>query len=199
MRKTISISAVFMIALSVAGVSYGMWYKTLYLSGKVYTDSVDGKWVYCSNLDPPAPPISYDPIDPNDPQYLIYGPREPKDVGWTNVTGLGTDTLIVTLNNTYPSYYNDLETHYVNNGSIPVKIQNITVTPLGGWNLASTWNGTDGPIWVKPWDGIGAQLEPGDIKTQSFEIHVTQVAAQGATYQFQVQYLLVQWQEYKTP
>jgi hypothetical protein len=199
MRKTISLFAVLMISLLIVGVTYAMWSKTLYLTGIVNTDSVSGVFTQVTNLDPPAPPggpPSYDPIDPNDPLYTIIGPRELKDVGSTNVTGIGTDTLTVYVNNSYPSYYNDLEIHYENNGSVPVIIQNITLTTIGGWKIASTWNGTDGPVWVAAYDGIGSQLDPGQVKTQSLELHVTQAAAQNTNYMFQVTYILVQWNEY---
>jgi hypothetical protein len=197
MRKTISISAVLMILLAITGVTYAMWSKTLYITGNVHTDTVSGKWIWFLNSDPNG---TYSP------DWIYNGltaTRGTKDVGSTNVSGLGTDTLKIMLNNTYPSYFNDIETEYINTGSVPVIIKNITVipTPIGSWNLASPyWNSTNGPVWVSPGDGIGSQLDPyswaGEVKSQSFKIHVTQAAAQNATYTFIVKYVLVQWNEY---
>jgi hypothetical protein len=196
MRKTISLSAVLMIALSITGITYALWSKTLSITAQVNTDTVDAEWIGGYSYDPPSPPT-------ND---LVYNgltwTSGTKNVGWTNVSGLLTDTLVITVNNSYPCYFVDIETEYINNGSIPVKIQNITVTPTGSWKLASTWNATDGPVWVSPGNGIGSQLDPYswnpslNYKSQSFKLHVTQNATQGATYMFTVQVLLVQWNEY---
>jgi len=175
------------LCLAITGAGFAMWDKTLHIEGTVNTGEVNAVWTSAFNFDPPAPPVS---LDPN-----LDGTRKAKDVGSTTVTGVGNQTLVVTVNNGYPSYFNDIQVEFNNTGTIPVKIQSINITPIG-FALASAYGADDGPIWVDFVDGVGSQLEPGDLAGSSFKIHVEQCAEELANYTFTVEVLLVQWNEY---
>ena len=188
MRKAISLFAITIIALIIVSVSYAMWSKALYINGTVNTGDINAVWIKVSNLDPPGPPAHYDP-NPD-------GTYKDKDVGSTEVSGNGTQTLTIAVHNGYPSYYNDLEIHWKYIGSIPAYFVSIEVTPQG-FKLASDYGANDGPIWVKVTNGYPIQVHNGDEGAHSLEIHVEQCAEQGATYTFTVELLFVQWNEYK--
>ena len=173
-----------MIALMLVGVSYAMWSKTLYIDGTVNTGTVNAIWTKATNLDGTGE------LDPKPD-----GTRRDKDVGETIVTGLETQTLVVTVNNAYPCYYNDLQVEFTYIGTVPARIQEINIIP-DGWTVASAYGADDGPIWIELVNGIGAQLHEGDKSASSFTFHVEQCAEQGHTYTFTVEIVLVQWNEY---
>jgi hypothetical protein len=187
-KKIMAVFASMMIALCLLGASYALWYKWMYIYGRIGTDTVDAKFSLVSNLDPPGPPISLDPRNAT--------ARWDKDVGWTTVDGIQESTIYITLHNVYPCYYNDLEVEWNNTGSVPVKIQNITYT--GNFTLASRLFAGDGEIWLQWSDGVGSQVEPGETAASSLKIHVEQPALQGVTYSFSVTICVVQWNEYVT-
>jgi hypothetical protein len=187
MRKAIALFTAVIIAMIAVGLSYAMWDKYLYIDGTVYTGEVNAVWTSAVNWDPPAPPVSLDP-NPD-------GTRKDKDVGSTTVTGVGTQELVVTINNGYPSYFNDIQVEFANTGTIPVKIQSVTIT-ADNFVLASAYGANDGEIWIDFVNGIGTQLEPGDDAASSFKFHVEQCAEELATYTFTVAVRLVQWNEY---
>lgn len=186
-KKLTAIFATMLIALSLAGVSYAMWSKTLYINGTVNTGDVNAIWTSAINWDPPGPPPSLDP-NPD-------GTRKDKDVGWTEVSGVGTQELTVTVHNGYPSYFNDIEIEWEYTGSIPAYFVSITIIP-DGFPLASAYGANDGPIWVHVVNGYPIQVHDGDTGAHSFKIHVEQCAAELATYTFTVELLFVQWNEY---
>ncbi|MEM2286160.1 MAG: hypothetical protein QXQ89_08125, partial [Ignisphaera sp.] len=77
------------------------------------------------------------------------------------------------------------EFNVTNTGTIPVKVQSITIDG----------NGTD---WVTVSGiNVGDQIEPGETVECSLKVHLTNDAEQGKTYTFTVEILLVQWNEYK--
>jgi len=203
-KKIIAVFATMMIALSLIGVSYALWYKWMFINGRVGTDDVDAVFTRFTNLDPYSTPghIHYDPKpywDPDTGEQLYWD----KDVGYTNVTwGDAThETLNITLVNVYPCYYNDLEIEYQNTGSVPVKINGYRIIAQD-FTLASGLLANDGEIYVEWANGVGSQLEPGDTAGSSLKIHIEQPpweTAQGATYHFTVEILLVQWNEYPYP
>lgn len=184
MKKIGLICLALVMALGALGVGYAMWDKTLFIEGTVNTGEVNALWTSAFNFD-----------GPGEKDLNFDGSRKDKDVGETIVTGVGTQTLVITILNGYPCYFNDIEYHFQNTGTVPVKIQSITLTPLD-FTLASAMGADDGELWVVFYDGIGSQLEPGDTATGSFLLHVEQCAAELETYTFTVEVLLVQWNEY---
>jgi len=171
--KMTAIFAALMIALMVVGISYAMWDKTIYLYGTVYTGEVDAEFssVYCNDID----------VDPG----------HDKDVGSCNcyIDGSDPQILWVDIYNGYPCYSVTVNYEIDNIGTIPVKIQTITLTNV---NPEITVTVTD--IYV------GQQIEGyGGSVWGDLEIHVEQSAAELATYSFSLEIYLVQWNEFTAP
>jgi len=165
--KMVALFATLMIALMVVGISYAMWDKYLYIDGTVNTGEVDADFTdaYCDDTG----------IDPG------YD----KDVGSCTVTGIGTQTLTVTVDNGYPSYRCRVDYEINNIGTIPVKIQAITLDNPNT-EITVTVTGIT----------VGDQIDPGFGFWGDLEIHVEQSAAELATYTFSLTIYLVQWNEY---
>lgn len=183
--KTSTLFVALMLTMLTIGMSYALWDKTLYIDGTINTGEVNAVWIGAFNFD--------QGLDPN-----CDGSFKDKDVGSTTVTGVGTQTLTVTIINGYPCYFNDIQIEYENTGTIPVKVQKITITPID-FTLASGCGENDGEVWVAVINGIGTQLHPGDQAGSSFKVHVEQMAEELATYTFTVGIQLVQWNEYVAP
>lgn len=181
MRKTISVFAITIIALMIASVSYAMWSKALNINGQVNTGYMDAKWTVVTNHD--------QGLDPK-------GPNEfwDKDVASTTFSGIGTDTLVITVNNAYPSYFNDLQIEYEYTGTIPAILKEIKITPVNFHN-ASSYGANDGEIWIEVVDGIGSKFHQGDTGASSLKFHIEQCAEQGTTYTFTIEFVFVQWNE----
>lgn len=198
------------LVLGVMGVGYALWYKVLYINGTVNTDNVDAEWTDISNPDNEAlglPPDGHpdQKYDPDHPSVPGYQPGN-KDVGWTEawIDDLDPQILHVELHNVYPCYYNDLQLHYMNTGSVPVKVNEVRVIPHN-FTLSENFGDDDGEIWIDTVTNVGDQLDPGEDTSFSFQIHVEQPALENAgrgeigdppAYTFDVQIFLVQWNEY---
>lgn len=175
------------LALAAVGVGYAMWDKTLDITGTVNTGEVDAVWVVVFSNDPPGAP--------HDPGYL-------KDVGETTVI-IDAEIVHVTMSNAYPCYLVHFSFTLENVGTIPFIIEDIIVTgDHGGW-LSVTYT-----------DLIGRQIEPwDDPETPVFEnrgelsldVHVMQendageILPMGATLNFDIEVVCVQWNEATGP
>jgi len=158
------------IALMVVGTGFALWSKTLYINGTVNTGTVEAGFdnVMCNDngIDP-----GYD-----------------KDVASCTVeVSQDHQTITVTINNAYPSYSCDIDYDILNKGSIPVKIQSITINAPSEVTVEVTGI------------SVGDQIDPDQLIHGDLHIHVEQTAAQGATYTFTVDILLVQWNEFTPP
>jgi hypothetical protein len=191
MRKIALLLVAMVLALGAMGAGYALWWKVLYINGTINTDNVDAEWYVFNNPDDCSAEHN-DPI----PQWEGGG-RLDKDVGCTDVWIDSGDPQIihVEIHNGYPCYYNDIELEFENTGSVPVKINGLTVIPEN-FTLSSAYGADDGEIWIDMIDGLGDQVDPGELKSFSFHIHVEQPAAELATYRFMAQVELVQWNEY---
>ena len=161
------------IALGGIGVGYAMWDKTLYIDGTVNTGEVNAEFTAASGNDTGIDP-GYD-----------------KDVGNCSVVIDEKDAqlLHITINNGYPCYTCVITYTVTNTGTIPVKVQSLTVpTPIK--EVTVTW--TPGIV-------VGDQIDAGESRTGTITIHVEQCAAELATYTFDAQIYLVQWNEYEEP
>lgn len=147
------------------GTSYAMWYKVLTINGTVNTGYVDAIFTNVMTRDTEIPE---------------------KDV--SNITAtLSSDaeTMNITLNNAYPCINYILEFDIMNTGSIPVIIDNTTMSnypccmDLGG-NLTNV---------------IGIQLEPNESVHVIMIFHLTNNCDQNVTYTFTVTITAVQWNE----
>lgn len=155
-----------MIALMAVGLGYGMWSKTLDINGTVNTGKVDAGFAHVACSDTGTDP-GYD-----------------KDVASCSVElSADTETMTVTIDNAYPCYTCVITYDIVNTGTIPVKIQSITVT-----------NPDEVTVTIES-PKVGDQIDAGHPEAGNLLIHVEQAADPGATYTFSVEILLVQWNE----
>jgi hypothetical protein len=172
--KMTAIFAVLMIALMLAGVSYALWSKTLYIDGTVHAGNVNAEIIAGSSWDTE---------------------ESGKDVSSISCyVDTGTGHLIVTVTNAYPciDYYQAFSIHCT--GSIPVKVQSITVT--GNTIPASGVAEIIPDPNQNPDIAVGLQLEQNDYAYGVVHVHLDNHAVQGATYTFNFEILLVQWNEY---
>jgi hypothetical protein len=168
--KMVALFATLMIALMAVGIAYAMWDKTLYIIGTVDTGKVDAHFTTATSNDPGTT------IDPG----------KDKHVGCTEVTGVGLQTLTITVTNGYPCYESTIDYTIDNIGTIPVKVQRWTVTPI-----------LDGDVTVTITTiAVGTQIDAGASVPGDIHIHVEQSADELATYTFSVEIYLVQWNEY---
>jgi hypothetical protein len=165
-----AIFAILMIALMIAGISYAMWDKTIYLYGTVETGEVNAEFsdIYCNDFG----------IDPG------YD----KDVASCDcyIDEFDYQIAYVYIYNGYPCYSVTVDYEIDNTGTIPVKIQDIILTNLNP-EVTVTVTG----IY------IGQQIDGGDSVWGDLEIHVEQSAAELATYYFSLEVYMVQWNEFE--
>jgi predicted ribosomally synthesized peptide with SipW-like signal peptide len=209
-----------LLALGALGVTFAGWTDTVTVDGTVDTGQVCIEWYTESNGDIcPTGWITGDyylgNLDWNLDLTAVTGNPEgwptnfrryqtDKNVACTTVTGLGTKTLTVTVDNAYPLYYNDIEVEWQNCGTIPVKLVSIVVTPHNFTIADDAWTPNNGgEIWIEVSNGIGSQYEPGDISAHSLKYVVQQIASQNAgvaggppSYTFDITFNVIQWNEY---
>jgi hypothetical protein len=208
MKKIGLLCLALVLVLGSLGFAYAKWSDTVTISKTITTDDVSVIWGTYSDFDPcGSGSLDYNldldklyPVDPELTPPIVTWVRVDKDVGCIEVTGVGTDSVTITVTCAYPLYYGDIEVDLQNTGSVPVKIQSITGT-TNGWNIASdAWfedpADCDGPIWVDLVDGVGTQIDPGDKTAASVEFVVQQCAEQGQTYTFTITWSVVNWNEY---
>lgn len=203
-RKILFVPMLLAIALLVAGYAYADWTQTIYIDGTAETGTFCFEfvpWSYmCKDIGDDWTCDSYfmNNIRPIDP---------PKDIGST--TGVPVDldpvdghldTLVLTIENAYPCYYNEISIKVHNCGTIPLVINEPTVE----------WEGTEiplpestvvvldiagvGDILELKWlNGVDKQLEPCDERELSFELHVLQEAEPDTTYTFIIRIPAIQW------
>lgn len=179
-------------ALASIAIGYGLWSKTLTIEGTVNTGDVDAEWIEW--------PISFC----NDEGTNI-DPFKDKHVGTTTIAVDPGDSQIIhiTVDNGYPSYESSCHVRFHNNGTIPLKVQGWTITPIN-FTLATAKGADDGELWVEFIDGCGAQLDPSGVQESSVDIHVEQPALENddpaypaGGYSFTLGLDLVQWNEFE--
>jgi hypothetical protein len=242
MRKFGLLSLALVLVLGSLGIGYAAWTDTIFINGTVGTGSVCIEWIKVSDYDdcPHGPPwyVGEGDGDPNldlyavtnhswawplDPFCEYYAYDTDKNVACTEVQDLPppSHSMLVTIYNAYPLYYQDMQVELRNCGDIPVIIyppEDITFEALNFTFANYPWNpegGTfdcyddeewnDGEIFVQLVDGEEAiQLEPGEKKAFSFIIIVQQSAEQNRgngsdPYQFLITVDAIQWNEFVLP
>jgi hypothetical protein len=206
-RRSLPVGAFFMVlilALAGLGVGYGLWSKLLTIDGTVNTGTVnaifdiaftdDDNKIDNPDKDPndagPCPAFGSGSCDPSS-----FGPkptRYDKDVAiCVAELDAGQMSLTVTVQNGYPSYHCTVWYDILNNGTIPIKLQNLFLEPV------NFTNGLEVTIGLSEL-ACGMQIDPDKSSQADIHIHVEQEAAQEATYTFTGQLWLVQWNEYFT-
>ena len=218
-RKAIPVGTLFMIlilALAALGVGYGLWSKLLLINGTINTGVVDAIFYEAftdddnvennelkDDGDDVVCPVGGGSCDPK-----AFGPnpdRYDKDVGECfAIVDLQADptkeTLKVTVENGYPSYHCTVWFDILNNGSIPLKIQSLTLTP------ENFENGVQVTVGLSQL-ACGLQIDPGllpsgevimeNLAQGDIHIHVEQAAEQNTPYTFSAELFLVQWNEFE--
>ncbi len=179
--------------------SYAMWYKTLTVNGTIDTGTVDWQFI--------AVPQCIDTgLDWNG----NYSPwnyyQVDKDVGSCSAMYTDDHTMQFTINNAYPWYFEEITTHAVITGTVPIKIWKVIINgvELYETNKSETvfldLNGDTLNDVALVWnDNVGVQYHPGDTVEMSFWIVVLQQAPQNSSLTITVQIYAVQWNEYSSP
>ena len=177
--KMTAVFGVLLIALMVAGVSYALWDKYIYINGTVYTGTLDAifegpyTWTATYNGGEPVP--------------------EAKLTGITVDVGTAADdpeTLNVTINGLYPCITIHIYYNIKNSGTTPWIVNDVSVSPAAGF---------PGTVTLTPARLVGTQVDAGDSIPADLEVHLTNEAQQTSTYSFSVTIHVVQWNEYPYP
>jgi len=188
-----------LLTLATIGVVFGLWSKTLRIEGTVQTGRLHARWdvAICSEFHPW--PLSL--------QTYVAGEVLGKDVGHTTVGVDPNDNnaLNLVIENGYPSYAIDCEVEYVNDGTIPWIIRGFDIMAVSANLHNCTLTGTTNAKTLKCdeltvvfVDGVGSQIDPGDLVASSLRVHIEQPAAQGTEYQFKLRICVAQWNELAT-
>ena len=172
-KATTTLMLSLVVALVVMGIAYAMWDKSLYIEGTVNTGDLDVIFanVRCNDEGP----------DPG-------GDKEGKNVGscsWS--LSEDSETMTVTIDNAYPCYYCIIEFDLVNVGTIPVKIQSVSLSNPHPDELTVSYEGLV----------VGTQIDPDGSVHACLYVHLEQPAEEGASYSFTITILVVQWNEYE--
>ena len=199
--------AALLVVLAALGVAYGLWFKTLTISGSIETGKVHALWTSASSSDRAG---AGDQNLINYPPGKVVPAPENKDVGRLDCTidAVDPEILHFTVVNGYPSYYADCEGEWTNDGTIPVKVVALRVAPEGGTMVDvpfDSWvdldlNG-DGKFDInfQIANGLCEQVDPEGIAANSIKVHVKQDAPQNTPLKFDVEIQLNQWNESSPP
>ena len=179
-RGFLSTGVLFLVLVGLLGalaVGHGLWSKALSIEGTVQTGDFNADWDTAStndsgtSLDPCTPGLN-----PNDCKTLI-----PKNVGECEVTGQGTQELVVTITNAYPSYECTVTAAVTNTGTIP-------------FNVLVDGSSSDDELDVVC-TGTPGQVDPKQELEGSCWIHVNQTAKERSTYTAKAALCVAQWNE----
>jgi hypothetical protein len=182
--KMTAVFGVLLIALMVAGVSYALWDKYIYIDGTVNTGTLDaifeGPYTWRATY--------VDPVT-----------HETKDVPAEKLAGITVDThtaegdpetLIVEISGLYPCITIHINYNIKNAGTTPWIVNDVSVSPVAGF---------PGTVTVTPANLKGTQVDGGGSIPADLEVHLTNEADQEGTYSFSVTIHVVQWNEYPYP
>jgi len=201
-KKLMVIPMLLVFALVLTGFAYAHWEKIITINGTVNTGELDWEFTFASCLDEIGNDWNIaDGFAPATPW------RVDKDVGSTSVEITDPHTVIVTLDNVYPSYFTTVSVYAHNTGTIPLIIDSVIIDghvfrktiPRAYVQLDLDGDGKyDIEIWWR--NGLGTQIHPcEDSDEMSFWIHILQDAPQGETLEFTIQIVAINWNEYVPP
>ncbi len=197
------------VIIAAATAAYALWSDSLRINTTVETGELkvcfqNNTLIFTDN----GPDMNSFPWHGFDPEPAPEG----KDVGSLTGVFLDTDgdgcaeTLQITLNNTYPYYYNHIGFKIVNGGTIPFKIWQMKLDGKNYYEInehelfEGVYLDLDGDglndtiVW---WgDNFGVQLHPGQKADISLDITILQDAPQNSTLTFNITLTVVQWNEY---
>ena len=177
--KMTAVFGVLLIALMVAGVSYALWDKYIYINGTVNTGTLDAifegpyTWTATYNNGEPVPEAKLTGITVD----VETTPDDP-------------ETLLVTIDGLYPCITIHIGYFIKNTGTTPWIVNDVYVSPAAGF---------PGTVTLTPADLVGTQVDAGISIPADLEVHLTNDADQEGTYSFSVTIHVVQWNEYPLP
>jgi hypothetical protein len=190
---------ILVLALATVGVGYGLWSKTLYIDGTVYTGVLD------AGLSIKEVDQSYSFNDGligngiwDDDEW------EGKDIGECYAELIDPWTMEVTVTNGYP-FFNCFVLYDVHNpGTIPFDLYGPDYFYGGVFVGTGGLYTIDTPelhvnTFPPPCFEDGMQVDPGDEVLCSLHIALYQQAEMNATYTFQVKFFARQWNEEVVP
>jgi hypothetical protein len=191
--------AITLISLAIMGFTYAHWSENLWLSGYVEMGDMCAEFVDVDNKDLG--------LDWNCDNGINEYWQIDKDIGSTTVyiveDGECPNTIKVIMDNVYPCYYENIEMHIHNCGTIPWKIVRVNFTTpyeqksiTGPQYLTLDMSG-DGKadVEIKWGDNFGQQTDPCTELEVSFKIHVLQDAPEDTTMTFTVTIIIINWNE----
>jgi hypothetical protein len=144
----------------------------------VTTGDFNADWDTASTNDPLGTLDPCTALNPNDCAYPA------KDVGRCEVTGEGTQNLVVTITNAYPSYECTVTAAVTNTGTIP-------------FNVLVDGSSSDPELDVVC-SGTPGQVDPKQELEGSCWIHVKQTAKERTDYTAKAALCVAQWNETPT-
>jgi len=212
-KKLMTIPIVLMLALLIMGFAYAHWSQTLYIEGTAESGELDWELVGWSCLDQGVDWHCRDGFA-GPPPYFWLDPKG-KDVGSQELIPHDTDedgdydTLEFNLYNVYPSYFTSVSVYVHNCGTIPLIIDKVIIkdditveirkvpAPLVQLDLNGDGKKDIEILWG---NNFGVQLEPCESSPEiSFWVHILQDAPQGATLEFTIELVAIQWNLYVPP
>jgi len=192
------------LALGALGVGFAMWSETLVIDTTIKTGEVD--WEFDNHLKPGT----YPEVTQDDKGIDKYQTKDVGSTDWEFIDSDGDldyDTLVLTISNAYPYYYNHLSTWVHCNGSVPIIIVGAWVSFDGGaeiWLPAGDWvTNSGGTLRISFGNSYGNQLHFCEWRDISLDFEVLQLAQQNMTgenaYTFSIRYEAVQYNEYEPP
>jgi len=193
-----TIFAIALLVLAVVGFSYAHWSKTFTINGEVTTGELCAEFVDVSNKDLG--------LDWNCDDGINNFWQIDKDIGNTTVKiidGEYSHTVEVIMENVYPSYYENIEFHIHNCGTIPWKIVMVnfttpyetkSITGPGYLTLDMTGDGK-ADAEIKWGDNFNSQIDPCVEIEISFKIHILQDAPPNTTMTFTITIMMTNWNE----
>lgn len=178
------------VAMLALGVTYGLWFQSLYVYGTVCTGELDAQWSIHGTWD-----------------------TEPTIKDYSNITltqGQTPYELLVTVDNGYPCIWYYAIVDLTNTGTIPWIIYEASLVTdnFPGEVYFECYNVTNGIACVTPPDEgapperlcirNGTQVHPGDSSWGIFSIHLNNSALENAVYSFTFRVVVEQWNEWPT-
>ena len=188
MKKAMGMFAALALAMAMTGVAYAHWSQIIYIEGTVETGEVTVGWLSADN---------------DDDEYLG------KDVGsvvvrlegvkGTHETDNIYETLVIELNNVYPSYEAEITVEIANGGTIPVNLVDFDIYPVSDNDNLLDY--LDWEITYVDWPDC-PQIDPCETVEADIVIHIEQlrdppwdntICPQNATATFEGYLEFVQW------
>jgi hypothetical protein len=169
MKKIGILALALVLALGALGVGFALWSETLYIEGMVETGDLEADWILVGYGDTELPE---------------------KDVSYVDAYVCGK-TLYITVYNAYPciDYYVDFEIY--NSGTIPLHVCGFNYD-LGNMGSGEADFVADFVIYIS---GASLQLHPGESLSFTLNIHLNNLAIQGETYWFTLDWVAAQYNE----